>query len=126
MRCYYHNDREAVGSCKSCGKGLCSECAVDLAKGLACRGRCEEDVRAVIQLVERNIKMEPTSSRIIQASGSARLATSLFCLVSGAAFLTFGLREGLDFATIIGGCLIAYGLYTVWWSQKITSQAKRS
>jgi hypothetical protein len=28
MRCFYHHDKEAVGSCKSCGKGLCPECAV--------------------------------------------------------------------------------------------------
>lgn len=26
MRCYQHPDREAVGSCVSCGRGVCSEC----------------------------------------------------------------------------------------------------
>ncbi len=57
MRCYYHKDKEAVGTCKSCGKGLCRDCAVDLGKGLACRGRCEPDAQAVIQLVDRNIQL---------------------------------------------------------------------
>ena len=27
MRCFYHPDRDAVATCKSCGKGLCQECA---------------------------------------------------------------------------------------------------
>lgn len=28
MKCFYHEDREAVGQCLSCGKGLCKECIV--------------------------------------------------------------------------------------------------
>ncbi|OQC67464.1 MAG: hypothetical protein BWX48_00702 [Verrucomicrobia bacterium ADurb.Bin006] len=74
MRCFYHQDKEAIGTCKSCGKGLCPECAVDLTKGLACRGHCEDHVRAVIELVDRNITLQPTAARLIQAGGSARLA----------------------------------------------------
>lgn len=27
MKCYFHEDREAVGTCQSCGKSLCKECA---------------------------------------------------------------------------------------------------
>jgi hypothetical protein len=27
MNCHIHTDRDAVAMCKSCGKGLCSECA---------------------------------------------------------------------------------------------------
>ncbi len=27
MKCYYHEDREAVGTCQTCGKSLCRECA---------------------------------------------------------------------------------------------------
>lgn len=49
MNCFYHPTAVAVGTCKSCNKGLCRECAVDLGKGLACKGRCEEDVKAVMQ-----------------------------------------------------------------------------
>jgi hypothetical protein len=45
MKCFYHHDQDAVGECKSCGKGLCPACAVDLGKGLACRQRCEDNVR---------------------------------------------------------------------------------
>ena len=27
MKCFNHEDREAVATCQSCGKGLCKECA---------------------------------------------------------------------------------------------------
>src|SRR5215468_8835391 len=91
MRCFYHHDREAVGSCKSCGKGLCPDCAVDLTKGLACRGRCEDDAKALIQVIERNIQISPTTSRLVQASGSARTAGAIFLAACGAVFLGFGL-----------------------------------
>jgi hypothetical protein len=126
MRCYYHQDREAVGTCKSCGKGLCSECAVDLDKGLACRGRCEQDVRAVIQLVERNIRMEPTASRLLQSGRLARLAAGLFMLGSGALFLIFGLFEGFLFGIALGSCFIVYGVFVLWWSRRVSSKAKSS
>jgi len=42
VRCYNHPERDAVGSCKSCCKGLCTECAVDLGHGLSCRGEHEQ------------------------------------------------------------------------------------
>ena len=51
MRCYYHQQAEAVGTCKNCNKGLFGECAVDVADGLACKDRCETQVRTYNQLV---------------------------------------------------------------------------
>jgi hypothetical protein len=44
MRCFNHVDREAIGFCKACCKGLCPECAVDLGFGLSCRGEHEKRV----------------------------------------------------------------------------------
>lgn len=125
MRCFDHRDSEAVGLCKSCGKGVCSACALDLGKGLACKGRCEEDVRALIGLIDRNIKLSPTTSRLIEASGSARTAGALFLLVCGAVFLVFGLlsHRRFDFAAILGACFIAYGAFAVWWSRKVAAKA---
>jgi hypothetical protein len=52
MRCFYHQDKEAVGLCKSCGKGVCLACAVDFSKGLACRGHCEDKVQSIIQKMD--------------------------------------------------------------------------
>jgi hypothetical protein len=47
MRCYYHHDSEAVGTCKNCGRGLCPACVAEVENGLACQHRCEEEVRAL-------------------------------------------------------------------------------
>ena len=44
MRCFYHQEREAVGICSSCRRGICDECARDIGKSIACSGQCEEDV----------------------------------------------------------------------------------
>ncbi len=56
MQCSYHPDRLAVGACKSCGKGLCAECAVDLGDAFACRGRCESDLPALTSASARKTR----------------------------------------------------------------------
>jgi hypothetical protein len=118
MRCFYHLDREAVGGCKSCGKGLCPECAVDLGKGLACRGRCEEDSRALIQLIDSNIKLTATLDNRMQASqkvisNSQRVISSsaIFILLLGGVFMYRGLVEELTFDIVLGVCFLGYGLF---------------
>jgi hypothetical protein len=54
MRCFVHIDSEAVGLCKNCMRGLCSDCAADLPAGLACAGRCESIVEGMDALIRRN------------------------------------------------------------------------
>jgi len=64
MRCFYHQDREAVGVYKACGKGICAECAVDLGEGLACKTRCEDQSRKIIELVDRNLERLATAQAV--------------------------------------------------------------
>lgn len=128
MRCFYHQDKDAVGTCKSCGKGLCAECAADLGKGLACRGRCDADVRAVISLIERNIQLQPATTRLIQAGGSARLAGSFFFLITGAVFLIFGLttEREMTFITVLGVCFLGYGVFHLLWSRRLSAGPRKT
>lgn len=44
MNCFHHQDRPAVGSCVSCQRALCTECAADRRGLLACKSRCEVEV----------------------------------------------------------------------------------
>ena len=120
MRCYYHHDREAVGGCKSCGKGLCPDCAVDLIKGLACRDRCESDVRSVITLIDRNIALIPTTSRLIETGRRTRFGAAIFQLITGAIFIGWGLQdtERLSFITVLGVCFFAYGVYLAFQARR--------
>ena len=59
MNCFYHSERSAVGFCKSCQKALCYPCAAVTAKGLACVGHCEDDVRALDKMMDAMMDLEP-------------------------------------------------------------------
>ena len=114
MKCFYDTTQDAVGSCKSCGKGLSSDYAVDLGKGLACKNRCEEDVRSLIALIDNNVAMRATSQKLIQGSGRAGIVSSIFFFLMGTAFLVSGIvfweRRGL-FPVVMGALFIAWSLF---------------
>ena len=57
MKCYNHHETDTVGICKSCNKGVCSECAVDVGNGIACKNSCEEAVTDIndIMLMSKKI-----------------------------------------------------------------------
>lgn len=128
MRCFYHQDREAVGSCKSCGKGLCPECAADVGKGLACRGSCEEDVRAVVALIDRNIKLSPQTTRLLESARKTRSSAAIFNLITGAIFIAWGLTdmERFSFIAILGGCFLAYGLFGFFQARRLAKERQQT
>ena len=124
MKCFYHQDRDAVGTCKSCGKGLCPECAVDLGKGLACRSRCEDDAKAVISLIDQNIKLSPRTARLLEAGRGARAGGAIFLFVMGAIFVFWGLtdKDRFTFLIILGVSFLAFGAFSFLQSRWIYGQ----
>lgn len=52
MYCYRHPQTNANGICKSCNKGLCMQCAVDVENGLACKHSCEQYVKDINELIK--------------------------------------------------------------------------
>jgi hypothetical protein len=137
MNCFYHQDHVAVGVCKSCGKGLCRECATDLGKGLACKGRCEEDVEGVIQLVERNVLLmkSPASRQKLVAESKANIERSIaiglgssawFYLVLGALFAGWGAfgSKPSPFLTAMGALFVVSGGITLFRASRARSTAK--
>jgi hypothetical protein len=54
MKCFNHEGVDAVAICKNCNKALCHACAADVGNGVACVGACEEEVRALNELIRRN------------------------------------------------------------------------
>ncbi|SRR6266851_8887872 len=115
MKCFYHYDRDAVGSCKSCDKGLCAECAIDLGKGLACRDQCEDEVKAIMALVAENIRMAGKTPALLRKNRHSYLWSGAYYMVAGAVFLAWGLstEPRLDFVIAIGGVGLAFGVVTV-------------
>jgi hypothetical protein len=87
MKCFNHPAAEAVGTCKHCCKGMCDACAKDSGWGLVCSQACEDEVKAVRAMVERNRKMLPFA-----AKNSVRSAIILFAMA--AVFIGFGLAMG--------------------------------
>jgi len=52
MKCFYHQEIDAVGVCRHCFKGICKECAVDFTDGIACKGTCEQKAMATTKMLE--------------------------------------------------------------------------
>jgi hypothetical protein len=122
MNCFYHQTSVAVGTCKSCGKGLCPTCATDLGKGLACANRCEPDVLASIELMDRVVKRAPINEHLITTARSNRYLGATFQVVFGAIFLALALYKftqgGVDEPVIFFGAMglsfLVYGLIMLW------------
>ncbi len=83
MNCFYHPDRSAIGSCKHCQRGLCTECATLVEDVLACKDRHEELVRAEQQLTRRSLFQ-------FQRMGAAYLRNAIFYGLVGILFAGFG------------------------------------
>ncbi len=86
MNCFYHPASPAIGLCKHCQRGLCSECAAIVDDVLACKDRHEEQVRALEQLTARNLFQ---SKRV----ASAYNRNAIFYGLVGTLFTGFGLME---------------------------------
>jgi hypothetical protein len=86
VNCFYHPEISAVGLCKHCQRGLCSECAAIVDDVLACKGRHEEQVRALEQLTARNLFQ---SKRVT----SAYNRNAIFYGLVGVLFTGFGAMQ---------------------------------
>ena len=103
MNCYYHPDRPAIGICKHCQRGLCAEDAALVDDSLACKGRHENEVRDMNQLMQRNILQ---AKRV----GSIYNRNAIFYFLVGAAFSIYGYTQ-LHFAGLQGIFLFIVGLF---------------
>jgi hypothetical protein len=121
MKCFYHQEYDAIGICKSCGKGLCHECAVDLSQGLACKSRCEEDAQKLIRLIQDNIKLSPTSSSLIRASRRGGLIAAAFYIVIGLLFAGWGIHDDMSLIIALGACMGIFGVVSLVRVLRITA-----
>ncbi len=105
MKCYNHPETDAVAICKSCGKALCHECAVDVGRGIACKGICEADVQMINSIVDRNTKAYSTLK-------SRSLFGPIFLIITGMVFVGYGLTSAYasGLSIILGICFVLYGV----------------
>jgi hypothetical protein len=125
MKCFYHPDTDAVALCKSCSRGLCPACSVEVAPGLACRGRCEADVAALNLVIER-------SKSAYQKTGSAYRRNAIATFICGVIFLGFGLlpvlvsgNYGTVFMVPLGGVFLLWSFFSYRSGKQISSVEPR-
>lgn len=106
MNCFNHTGTPAVGTCKACSRGLCSECAADLGHGLACRDKHETMVETYNAIVVKN-------AQVYAAAPKNVLIGPMFYLFMGIVFNAFGLttHKGVDnFSVIMSIGFIAFAV----------------
>ncbi len=81
MKCYNHADVDAVGTCKTCCKGICHDCLTDVGNGIACTASCVEEVREVNGLVERSKTIYKKASKTNSKWGYFLSALGLLALL---------------------------------------------
>ena len=98
MKCFTHPGADAVGIGKHCNKGVGLDCAVDVGGGIACKGKCESQVKVLIDAQQRVAVLYQTSRSVYRW-----LAVSMF--VVGVAFELVGLNGLLSERTNRGDIL---------------------
>ncbi|PCJ65377.1 MAG: hypothetical protein COA73_02565 [Candidatus Hydrogenedentota bacterium] len=111
MKCYNHDDVDAVGICKHCQKGLCKECIEEVDGSLACKVSCVEEVETLNYIVNR-------SKNMVKHAGSQWNPAIIGSFVFGVFFFGLGFRsEGmLSMAMYIFGlgfCAISLYYYII-------------
>jgi TM2 domain-containing membrane protein YozV len=104
MTCANHPVKEAVASCNRCGKDLCDDCCLEIARQPWCRG-CLEDLVAESRL--------PAGHPTHAAHRDSRLVAALLSIIPGAGHMYLGLI-GKGFALM--GLLISFVFLVVLYS----------
>ncbi len=60
MKCYYHESKDAVGTCKNCGKSLCKTCVDKHESGLCddCEKKRKEKLEKELNTKKENLKKD--------------------------------------------------------------------
>lgn len=112
MHCYRHAPEPALGVCRSCGRGVCAQCARDLDPALACSERCEQRVLRTEALIDNG----EAGYRLARRGSFIAVG---FPLLLGAMLLYFGLTEPHRFnaITAMGALLMAFAV-AIWLRQR--------
>jgi len=106
MNCYYHPNKPAIGLCKYCQRGLCSDCAAHAGDSLACKDLHEQQVLAMEAMMQKNILQ---SKRV----GSDYLRNTIFYGIVGMLFTVFGISQ-LKWLGVQALVYSAIGLALLW------------
>ena len=105
MKCYQHKTEEAIGICKSCGKGICPVCCIDLNFAIVCSKTCED--AAII-----SHKITANAVTVYATQKKNRYLLPAYFMVIGIIFLIYGLMNSISFnlCVSIGICVIIFAV----------------
>ncbi len=107
MNCFNHTDTAAIGTCKACNKGLCTDCATDLGHGIACKNQHEQRVQDLEMIISGNIRAFSDCSK------DKLPLMPLFYFAMGVFFVAYPLYQGgsaSDFVVLLGAGFIVFSL----------------
>ncbi|KGM93542.1 hypothetical protein IRP63_14205 (plasmid) [Clostridium botulinum] len=111
MKCFNHPERDAVAICKSCNKGLCKECAVEIDATIACKGKCEEKVAFLNKVVHGN-------KSVYNKTAKSYYTMAFVQGIFGLSFIGFGayseFPELNPFLFMVGGIMILACVLTIF------------
>ena len=128
MKCFYHNDLDAVGTCSQCGKASCRQCIEDVGGALLCRGCLALHAQAIKQEEAANEaereQITASAKRRLRISWIVFAASSIFGLVIGTVSSVAGLSSddpnapsaiSLIFGVPLGSLLAGYLFWAMFW-----------
>jgi hypothetical protein len=128
MRCFFHPANEAVGVCKNCSRGICSQCAAVVEDSLACKGRCEQKVATLNQLLARAPQAHQINVRSAQRSGLTIAFMGLMIAAMGGMIIKSAVNESgktLGFLSLgLGGLLLLSGIFALVSARKFHNSAQ--
>ncbi len=115
MRCFVHEDRESIGVCVACGRGVCRECLSEEGGAVSCRNRCEGS--AAREVLTRDLAIHDADDKQ-RAEGSKRIQNAIYGVIMliiglGIALISIGRPEGLGCAgvfVVIGSAILILGV----------------
>lgn len=112
MKCFTHQDADAVAICKSCGRGVCPTCATMAGEGIACGPRCASEVAQLHGWVAKSGK------RMRATHTTQAVAFTVLCLAAAfSAIIADGVGRGVMLSAAALLLLLAlryYRLAALW------------
>ncbi len=108
MKCFTHEEIEAIGICLCCHHGLCRACAIEVERRLSCSGPCADEIKAQFAMVRRNIRRSQFNSWVVYSTigmalflSSVSLTMSTLSVAGVRWFLPSGSIAGVVFASTL-------------------------
>lgn len=107
MKCYNHQNIDALAICKNCNKGLCKDCLTEIDDGIACTGHCAEKVTKINELIEGNINSKNSAVGPYMRNG-------YLYLLMGLVFVAYGtlINSNMEFIAIMGVLFLVGSIFS--------------